>query len=218
MKNMNRKMRSLLLGTGLALLLVVAIPLLLPAFGPATESGESGPRFTTLPELWPAPAFTLTDQSGQTVTLDDLKGQVWAADFFFTSCPGICPVLSRNMQGLAADLANHPKRSGIRLVSFSLDPETDTVERLAEYAQAIDATPEQWLFLTGEKADIWNLSEAGFKLAVGDTPDDPQNPISHSGKVALVDKTGMVRGYYEGLTGLGMAELQRDLRRLIEEE
>ncbi|MBB6429414.1 SCO family protein [Algisphaera agarilytica] len=170
-----------------------------------------------LPELWPAPDFTLTNQAGETVTRDDLLGQVWAADFFFTSCPGICPMLSANMQGLNADLADHPKRSDLRLVSFSLDPEHDTVEVLAEYSEAIEAPPSDWLFLTGQRQAIWDLSINGFKLEVQDTPDDPANPILHSGKVVLVDRQGMVRGYYDGLLPEGIKQLQADLELLLAE-
>lgn len=175
------------------------------------------PANQPLPEFWPAPEFTLTNQAGESVTRDDLLGQVWAADFFFTSCPGICPMLSANMQAMNADLADHPDRDELRLVSYSLDPENDTVETLAEYAEAIEVTPADWLFLTGPRQSIWELSINGFKLEVQDTPGDPANPILHSGKVILVDRQGMVRGYYEGLAAEGMAQLQSDLRRLLEE-
>ena len=176
------------------------------------------PRDTNpLPEYWPAPDFTLTNQAGETLTREDLLGKVWAADFCFTSCPGICPMLSANLQAMNADLADHPRRDQLRLVSFSLDPANDTTEVLAEYAEAIGVTPNDWLFFTGDRQALWDLSIEGFKLEVADTPDDPVNPILHSGKVILIDRQGMIRGFYEGLVPEGMAQLQADLRRLLEE-
>lgn len=216
---MSMAMRRLLISLGVSLLgLVVVLGVVLPWLGSMNHTpGVDAESAVPLPTLWPAPDFTLTDQAGDTVTRDDLKGQVWAADFFFTRCPGICPMLSANMQAMNAQLADHPKRDELRLVSFSLDPEHDTAEVLAEYAEAIDATPGEWLFLTGPQERIWELSEQGFKLGVADTPEDPANPISHTGKIVLVDRSGMIRGFYEGLRPEGMAELQRDLRRLLEE-
>jgi len=213
-------MRKLLVSTGVSLLLAALIlAFVLP---PIMSRAYENHRLNTtssepLPDFWPAPDFTLTNQAGDTVTHADLLGQVWAADFFFTRCPGICPMLSANMQAMNADLADHPRREQLRLVSFSLDPENDTVQTLAEYADAIDAPPSDWHFLTGPRQSIWELSIDGFKLEVQDTPDDPANPILHSGKIVLVDRQGMIRGYYEGLTPQGMAELQADLRQLLEE-
>ncbi|MEM1107753.1 MAG: SCO family protein [Planctomycetota bacterium] len=207
-------MRKLLISTGVSLLvLVLALAVVFPAIN---SSARSEPT-EELPRLWDAPDFTLTNQTGETITADDLRGQVWAADFFFTSCPGICPMLSANMRGLNDALADHPRKSELQLVSFSLDPENDTVDVLAEYARAFEITTDEWQFLTGPRQAIWDLSIDGFKLEVQDTPDDLMNPILHSGKVVLVDREGVIRGFYDGLTPLGMAELQADIRRLLEE-
>lgn len=214
-------MRKFLISMGATLLLaVLGFAVILPLLSQAKQARFEAERRAeqTLPAYWRAPDFALTDQAGNTVTNADLKGEVWAADFFFTRCPGICPMLSANMRAMNADLADHPQRDQLRLVSFSLDPEHDTPEVLGAYAEAINATPADWLFLNGSRDAIWQVSEQGFKLAVSDTPDDPANPISHTGKVVLVDRVGMIRGFYEGLTPQGMADLQRDLRRLLDEE
>ncbi|MEM9418381.1 MAG: SCO family protein [Planctomycetota bacterium] len=212
-------MRYLLIGTGASIILLVALVALNDVAHLLGYSGIGSTKVQslqrTLPELWAAPDFTLTNQAGETVTRDDLLGQVWVADFFFTSCPGICPMLSANMQAMNADLADHPLRDELRLVSFTVDPERDTVEVLAEYSEAIGAPPSEWLFLTGDRQAIWDLSIDGFKLEIQDTPDDPVNPILHSGKVILVDRQGMIRGYYEGLLAEGMQELQADLELLL---
>lgn len=169
--------------------------------------------------FWPAPDFLLSDQASQPTTLEDLRGRVWVADFFFTSCPGICPILAEKMRWLSDEIADHPERSAMRLVSFSLDPQRDTVEVLSDYAEAVGATPDRWLFLTGtDRRDTWELSNEGFKLAVADTPQDPVNPISHTGKMVLVDRRGDIRGYYDGLTAAGVKDLKRDLLRLVEQD
>ncbi len=210
-------MKQLSLAATAILLIILALVLYTRTTGMQSAFSGLNAADEPLPEFWPAPDFTLTNQAGDTITNADLLGQVWAADFFFTRCPGICPMLSANMQAMNADLADHPRREQLRLVSFSLDPENDTVETLAEYADAIEAPPRDWLFLTGPRKSIWDLSIDGFKLEVQDTPDDPANPVLHSGKVVLVDRQGMIRGYYEGLVPEGMAQLQRDLRRLLEE-
>ncbi len=172
--------------------------------------GDSQPP---LDSFWQMPAFTLTDQAGQTVTSDSLRGRVLAIDFFFTRCPAICPILSRNMQRLSASLGDLPA-ADIQLVSISLDPDHDTPEVLAEFGQAIHADPGRWSLLTGPRQAIWDLSNDGFKLAVDPILDDPANPISHTGRVVLVDRQGMIRGYYDGLTEEGMTQLEHDLRRL----
>ncbi|MEM7624373.1 MAG: SCO family protein [Planctomycetota bacterium] len=182
---------------------------------PQAASGLRGADELT--ELWPAPDFMLTDQAGELTTAEDLRGQVWAVDFFFMNCTAICPMLAEKMQWLSDELADHPQRREMRLVSISLDPDRDTPDVLADYAEALEAVPDEWLFLTGQtRQEVWKISSEGFRLAVTDTPDDPANPIAHTGKIALVDRDGQVRGYYDGLTPEGVKELKRDMLRLVE--
>ncbi len=198
-----------------AALVCLVLGLALPQF---TGSGRGGPDAAPASQLdtyWAAPAFTLTDQRGQTLTDRDLAGQVWLADFFFTSCPGICPMLSANMQDLYAQLSDEPWGESVRIVTFSLDPQRDTVEVLAEYADAIGADPRRWSFLRGPREEIWKISQQGFKLSVDDTPGNPAGPIGHSGRVALVDRDGQIRGFYDGLTAEGIAALRADLERIV---
>jgi protein SCO1/2 len=207
---------SLGVGVGALLIAVAVAGFVLPLL-----RGGSGPAAAAAPELevyFPAPDFALTDQAGQTLTRDDLLGQVWVAKFFFTRCPGICPMMSANAADLQRDLAEQPWADRVRLVSFSLDPERDTPQVLADYAEALGVSPRQWAFVRGTQEQTWSLSQDGFKLAVADTPDDPQNPISHSGNFVLVDQRGRVRGYYDGLRAQGIAELRRDIERLINAE
>ena len=182
--------------------------LLTPATPPPAAASQ-------LDRFGPAPSFTLTDQTGQPFGDDQLEGQVWLADFFFTSCPGICPMLSANLQELYAQLGEEPWGDRVRIVSFSLDPERDTAEVLAEYAEAVGADPARWAFVRGPREEVWQLSEQGFKLAVDATPDDAANPIAHSGKIVLVDAAGQIRGYYDGLSMQGINQLRADLERVV---
>ena len=101
---------------------------------------------TALPILGEMPAFSLVDQTGRTVTQNDLKGKTWIADFIYTSCPDQCPMISRHMEVLQGLL---PKESRIQLVSISVDPKHDTPAVLARYAKRYHADPAHWRFLTG---------------------------------------------------------------------
>ena len=167
-----------------------------------------------LDSYWPVPEFSLTNQAGETVTRDGLIGKVWIADFFFTRCPGICPIMSGNLAALQASVADEPWADRVRLVSFSVDPERDTAEHLAGYAQDHGVKPGFWHLLTGEEVMIWNLATEGFKLPVWANPADPANPVGHSNKFVLVDATGTVRGLYDGTDPDALPAIERDLERL----
>jgi len=142
-------------------------------------------EITSLSDLGPLMDFSLTDQSGHTVTLADFKGKVWVADFFFTSCQGACPIMTGHMAKLKKNLGP----SGLRLLSISVDPAVDTVEKLADYAKQFDAK-EDWRFVTGEKSKIIELSVKGFRLSAD------EDPSSHSQRLVLLDRNAHIRGYY----------------------
>jgi protein SCO1/2 len=160
---------------------------------------------------WPLADFSLTERSGRTVTSDDLKGKVWVADFFFTSCPGLCIALGSRLTELQKQFGDDDR---VRLVSISCDPETDTVEVLRRYAEKLGAR-ERWLFLTGPKPAIQELAEHGFKLPLAEAPGAAE-PILHSSRLILVDRSGNLRGLYEATGDEGPERLARDLRRLLE--
>ncbi|MEM8782814.1 MAG: SCO family protein [Planctomycetota bacterium] len=168
-----------------------------------------------LDKYGPVPAFTLTDRFGEPFASDRLNGKVWVANFMFTTCPSICPVMSRHLGGLQAKLRAADLRNDAAIVSFSVQPEVDTPEVLREYGAAIQAEPGFWTLLTGERSDIWGLSKDGFKLHVG-AVDNPVEPIAHTGKLVLVDQAGVIRGYYDGLTPAVIDELTRDVQRLVD--
>ena len=165
-----------------------------------------------LPKYWSVPDFKLTERSGQPFESASLKGKVWVADFFFASCPGICPVLTARMAEVHRQFAGE---SGVRFVSITTDPVADTPAALQEYAARFKAD-ERWLFLTGDKPYIWSLCQDGFKLPVAESTKSVE-PITHSSRLVLVDKTGTVRGTYEGVGDEGSKRMVADIRRLLTE-
>ncbi|CAB4244435.1 Cu2+-binding oxygen sensor (SCO1/SenC/PrrC family) [Methylacidimicrobium sp. AP8] len=170
-----------------------------------------------LPVLRRVETFSLTDQSKKTVTLGDLRGKVWVADFIYTSCPGPCPAETLRMKEIQDLVAGLPD---VRLVSFSVDPGVDTPEVLARYAQAHGADPAKWYFLTGTVKEIWRLATESFALAVGENPPNrpaEEGPVFHSTQFALVDQEGRIRAYYDGLRPATAARVARDIRALLEE-
>lgn len=161
-----------------------------------------------LPILGKVTDFQLTERNGQSITLTDLRGKVWVADFIFTSCAGPCPIMSRRM----ADVQQKWSReNGLRLVSISVDPERDTPAVLKEYANQYGANPNRWLFLTGDMKVISDLAVNGFKLG------SVEDAIYHSTKFALVDRLGRIRGYYDGTSNDEVNQLSSDIRRVLAE-
>src|SRR5262245_36135582 len=143
--------------------------------------------------FYPLPEFSLTDQTERIVTLADLKGKVWVADFIFTNCGGTCPMMTGHMRKLQDSLP-----PDIRLVSITVDPDRDTPKVLASYAAEQGATRDRWLFLTGEKQALHDLCIKGFKLPLDESGGTVTEPIAHSTRFVLVDKQGEIRGYYSG--------------------
>ncbi len=172
----------------------------------------------SLPVLGSSGNFDLTERSGKKITLEDLRGKVWIGDFIFTRCAGICPIMSGHMKRLQEELKNEKE---LRFVSFSVDPEHDTPEKLAEYAKRYNADPEKWFFLTGDKNAIFELSLKHFYLGVGDAPLEerpaPDQVVTHSSRFVLVDRQGRIRGYYDSAQPENMEKLAKDARRLLKE-
>jgi protein SCO1/2 len=142
------------------------------------------------------PDFTFTDRTGKAVSLADLKGKVWLANFIYTTCPTTCSMLSNRLAGLqkaALALGN----GDVRLVSFTVNPEQDTPERLQGYATAFKAE-DDWLFLTGKLDQIEKVAKEGFLIGFQVVP-DIENEIAHSTKIAVVDRNGVVRAFYDGV-------------------
>lgn len=164
--------------------------------------------------------FTLTERSGRTVTLEDLSGSWWIADFIFTRCTGICPILTTRMASLGRRLPELPAGENVRFVSFTVDPDWDTPEVLDAYARqaaAGGADLGRWLFLTGPRDVMYRLIGESFRLNVAERGDEPAAEgelITHSDRFVLVDPEGRIRGYYHGTDEESVARLVQDLESL----
>ena len=167
-------------------------------------------RKADLPVMNTVPDFTFTERSAREVKSQELAGKIWVADFVYTSCGGMCPIMTEKMRKLQDML---PKE--IRLVSFSVDPDTDTPAVLASYANRYGADPQRWWFLTGNKPELFKLSKEGFKLALDDTGGTQAEPITHSSRFALVDRQGRIRGYYSMDEDSEIAHIVRDAKSLL---
>ena len=165
-----------------------------------------------LPALFPVPNASLIDENGKAVSLDSMKGSVTVYDFIFTSCSGICPIMSKNMADLTQKV---PKDAPVRFVSISVDPARDTPETLRAYAKRY-RKDDRWIFLTGEREAIVRLSVDGFKLAAGD-PVEGGEALMHSSKFAVADKSGVVREYYGGTDGDAPEHVAATVRELLQE-
>ncbi|HEX5758090.1 MAG TPA: SCO family protein [Thermoanaerobaculia bacterium] len=170
----------------------------------AGGAGAAGP-----PVLAQVPDFALTNRDGRTVTRADLAGRPWVADFVFTRCAASCPRTTERMASLGQGRQAPP----FLRVSFTVDPEHDTPEVLARYAEAY-AAPDDWLFLTGPAAEIYPLVRRGFLLAVEPSPPpgtaSAEEPILHSNRFVLVDGAGRIRGYYDAFDKEAMDRLRQD--------
>jgi protein SCO1/2 len=171
---------------------------------------------TPLPVLSNVPAFTFSDQEGRKITNKDVDGKVYVAEYFFTTCKGICPKLNSNVKDVAHEFAGE---TDFRILSYTVDPETDSVARMKVYADSLGADPARWFFLTGRKDSLYHLARNGYLL------DDPKNnamnideQFLHTQFVALVDKGGRVRKIYDGLRKDELVELEKDIRILLKEK
>jgi protein SCO1 len=134
------------------------------------------------------PHFQLTSQDGKPFDSKTLAGKIWVADFFYTTCPGPCPRMTSQMHDVQNAVAKFPD---VKIVSFTVDPKTDTPPVLATYAEEHGATPGLWYFLTGPVPTLQMLDRNAFKLGNVD------GSLQHSTRFVVVDGKGQIRGYYE---------------------
>ena len=162
--------------------------------------------------------FTFTDQQARPLEAESLKGKVWIANFIFTSCAAECLVLSARFAELQRLFA---KEDNLAFVSFSVDPQTDTPERLDQFANRWHADPEKWFFLTGEAAEVDALVKNSFLLPLSRNPIEAGKLMSerfiHSNRFAIVDRTGTVRAYVDGLEPEATSTISRIVVELLNE-
>jgi len=179
---------------------------------PQQRNSQKVEKDGTLPKFSSVPAFSLIERSGKAITQHDLKGKIWLADFIFTNCPDICPLMGSRLSGLQEKAFASGQ---VGFLSFSVDPANDTPEILREYADHLQARPE-WLFVTGNKGQIERIAKSGFLLAFKNENGLPEQ-VSHSSKIALVDRNGFIRRFYEGVTKDESAKMLADIETLLHE-
>ena len=174
-------------------------------------------------KIGPAPKFELTNQDKKTITNETYKGKVYVLEFFFSTCPTICPKMNESMLVLEKSFFGNPN---FGIVSITIDPEHDTPKILKEHANLLAVKSSNWNFLTGDKAYIFNLANKGFNLYAGENK-KVVGGFEHSGLFALIDKNGNIRCrnddygnpilYYDGLDKKGVRNIQQDINILLEE-
>jgi protein SCO1/2 len=135
------------------------------------------------------PSFSFTDQNGITISNSDYLGKVYVVEFFFTTCPTICPKMNKNLVDIQKAFKGN---SDFGIASFSINPDHDTTEVLQEYANKYGITNPNWHLLTGKKDDIYALANQGFNLYTAEVQ-DVEGGFEHSGNFALIDKNGFIR-------------------------
>lgn len=159
------------------------------------------------------PDFAFINQEGDTVTQKNVAGKIYVTDFFFTSCPTICPVMKRQMIKVYDKIKDNPD---VMILSHSIDPDHDTPAVLNKYAQDLGVQGTQWEFLTGSKEKIYDIGQGSY-LVTAKEDNTAEGGYIHSGAFVLVDKDRRVRGMYDGTTEEGTKKLMNDIDVLLAE-
>lgn len=185
--------------------------------------GEKAADTTTLVVIRKAPNFELTDQNNKKITNADYKNKVYVLEFFFSTCPSICPIMNKNMLALEKAFAGKPD---FGIASITINPENDTSEVLKKHAADLGVTSPNWHFLTGDKDYIYKIANTGFNIFAGQNS-KAEGGFEHSGLFALVDKDGNIRCrkdasgnpimYYDGLEQKGVDAIKQDIKILLAE-
>ena len=178
---------------------------------------------TGLVKIGPAPKFELTDQNGVTISNESYKGKVYVVEFFFSTCPSICPVMNKNMATIQDEFFGNPN---FGIASISINPEHDTAKILKEHAAKIGVKSSNWHLLTGDRDYIFGIANKGFNLYAGENK-NVNGGFEHSGLFALIDKNGTIRCredkfgnpilYYDGLEAKGVKAITEDIKKLLNE-
>jgi len=187
------------------------------------SSAKDAKKEAALYKIGPAPQFKLTNQDGKIITNKEYNGKVYVLEFFFSTCPTICPKMNQNMLLLQKEFS---KDSDFGIASITINPENDTPQVLKEHAKELGVTSKNWNFLTGEKDYIMNLANKGFTLYAGENS-KVNGGFEHSGLFALIDKKGNIRCrkddynnpilYYDGIDSKGIKAIKEDIKLLLEE-
>lgn len=158
--------------------------------------------------------FSMTNQNGETITEQDYESAVYVADFFFTTCPSICPIMTKNMYALQQKLSSYPD---VKLLSFSVTPEIDSVAQLKRYAIENKVDDKRWNLVTGNKREIYELARKSY-LVVKDNGDGGPHDMIHTENFVLIDAEKRIRGYYDGTKLSSIESIINDINILANEK
>lgn len=180
----------------------------LPVYSPAMVNAELvAEEIQHVRKYHTIAPFSLTNQNGKTVTQEDYDNKIYIADFFFTTCPTICPIMTTNMAGIQEKIKDDPD---VLLLSHSVTPEIDSVAQLKTYAQEKGVMDHKWNLVTGPKKEIYELARKSY-LAVKTDGDGGPYDMIHTENFILVDKEKRIRGFYDGTQTEDMEKLMEDL-------
>ena len=151
--------------------------------------------------------FSLTNQNGETITQDYYENKIYIADFFFTTCPTICPIMTKNM----FEVQQKTLKQNVLLVSYSVTPEIDSIAQLKKYALENKVNDNKWNLLTGDKKQIYELARKSYLVAKNDG-DGGKYDMIHTENFVLIDKEKRIRGYYDGTNKEDIDKLLSDVK------
>ena len=157
------------------------------------------------------PDFSFTNQDGQTVTQETFRDKIYIADFFFTSCPTICPIMKTQMLRVYEKYKDNPS---VKILSHTIDPKHDSVAVLHEFADRLGVSSDTWHFVTGPQEDIYEIGQESYMVTAREDPEEPGGYL-HSGAFLIIDKDRRVRGIYDGTKEDKVDELLKDVDRLL---
>jgi protein SCO1/2 len=182
---------------------------LLPVYSPAMVNSELVPEeIQHIRKYHTIADFSLTNQNGDIITQEDYKDKIYIADFFFTTCPTICPIMTKNMADIQQEIITD---DDVLLLSHSVTPEIDSVAQLKKYAIEKGVDDTKWNLLTGDKKQIYDLARKSY-LAVKTDGDGGPFDMIHTENFILVDKQKRIRGFYDGTNKEDMEQLLTDLK------
>ncbi len=185
----------------------------LPIYGPKSafeNVNAKGKKFTDT-AYFQIPPFSFLNQLGDTINLDKVRGRILIVDFFFTTCQSICLDMHRNMKTLQDDFNDEPD---VLLLSHTVDPDADSVKQLFKYAVDNNISSKNWYLLTGNKKELYNMARKGYFITAT-TGDGGPNDFIHDDKLVLIDKEGMIRGYYKGTDSTKVKQLKDAVKVLL---
>ena len=171
------------------------------------DTVDAAGKPTVITRIHTIPDFSFINQEGKVVDQNTTAGKTYVADFFFTTCKSICPVMSKELMKLSKVLQSD---TNVVFISHTVDPETDSVPQLKTYAMAHQADPKQWHFVTGSKKHLYEMARIGYYVTATEG-DGGEDDFVHTQNFVLVDKYRQIRGYYDGTDSLEMGKLLKDI-------